>query len=152
MTHPVEGSKLDSYVADTILLVITETTCSNCRHVAESSQLFTIFRPLASEKLKSFRQEVQFEALINWSLPRGTSTLRKTTFCCAKCFESYRLDDNSLPPLEIDHSPSAMARFNESLKRLERQKHSARPPVHDRRKRQPTSTGVALSLDDFIKD
>lgn len=149
MTSPL-GSKLDSYVKDTLLLVITETRCENCKALAYSSQIFTVYRPLSSDKLTGFREEIKYEALADWSLPRGTSTLRKSIPCCHLCFESYRINEVGLPPLEIDHSPSALARFNTSLKRLEREQHSARRPAQARK--QQKESGVALSLDDFIKD
>lgn len=137
----------DNYIADSILLVITHTTCENCNSKVTSAEPYTILRPVSSEKRGAVRQLITSAFHFDNSLPRGRSVLRKTTFTCEECFDTYRADDKAERSFNIDHSPSALARWNRSLKKLEREQRAdtRHKIIRDMVKSTPT-----LNLDDFL--
>lgn len=135
----------DNYLPDSILLVVTQTTCT-CGVVHTSSEAYTIFRPVSSEKRSAVRQLIQGPHQFDPSLPRGRSTLRKSTFTCAECFDTYRINEKAEQPFTIDHSPSAFERFNQSVKRLERE---SNPATRKRIVKEMVSSSSLLNLDDF---
>lgn len=136
----------DNYLPDSILLVVTQTTCQNCNSVNISSEPYTILRPVSSEKRGSVRQLIQSAHQFDPSLPRGRSTLRKTSFSCAECFDTYRIHEKAERPFEVDHSPSAFERFNQSVKRLERE---SNPATRKRIAKEMVQSSSLLNLDDF---
>lgn len=140
-------AEADNYLPDSILLVVTRTVCNNCNSVSVSSEPYTILRPVSSEKRGAVRQLIQGPHQFDTSLPRGRSTLNKTTFACAECFDSYRADEKADRPFEIDHSPSMFERFNQSVKKLERERNLA---TRKRTLREMVRTSPTLNLDDFL--
>lgn len=140
-------AEADNYLPDSILLVVTRTVCDNCHSVSVSSEPYTILRPVSSTKRGAVRQLIQGPHQFDVSLPRGRSTLHKTTFACSGCFDSYRADEKAERPFEIDHSPSAFERFNQSVKKMERENN---PATRKRIIRDMVHSSPTLNLDDFI--